>query len=59
MLSADLEVYHHSKDEDGGDEVQEVGQVLSVKGLSQGTHLVCAGCDQVEEGNDCSLKLRT
>ena len=34
-----LEVYDHTKDEDGGEQVHEVGQVLPVEGLSQGSHL--------------------
>lgn len=57
VLSANLEVYDHCKHKDGGDEVHKVGQVLSVEGLSQGTHLVCAGGQQMEESNDGSLKL--
>lgn len=52
-----LKVYHHSKDKDCGDEVHEVGQVLSVEGLSQSTHFVCPSGQQMEKRNDCSLKL--
>lgn len=51
-----LEVYHYSKDEYCGDEVHEVGQVLSVEGLSQSTHFVRASGQQVEKSNDRSFK---
>ena len=53
----DLEVYDYTKDEDSGEEVHEVGQVLAVEGLSQGAHLVCPCGQQVEESNDSPLKL--
>lgn len=52
-----LKVYHYSKDKYCSDEVHEVGQVLSVEGLSQSTHFVCPSRQQVEKRNDCSLKL--
>lgn len=54
--TAYLEVYHYSKDKYCGDEVHEVGQVLSVEGLSQSAHFVRAGGQQVEKSNDCALK---
>lgn len=57
VLPAHLEVYDHSEHKDGGDEVHEVGQVLSVEGLSQSTHFVCPSGQQMEKRNDCSLKL--
>lgn len=59
VLPAHLEVYDHSEHKDSGDEVHEVGQVLSVEGLSQGTHLVCAGGQEMEKSNDSPLKLST
>lgn len=59
MILAHLEVYDHCEHEDGGNEVHEVGQVLSVECFSQGTHLVRAGGQQMKESNDCSLKLST
>ncbi len=55
----DLEVYDHSKDEDCGDEVQEIGQVLSVEGLSQCSHFISTSGQQVEQSNNSSLKLST
>lgn len=58
-MAAHLEVYDHSEHEDGGDEVQDVRQVLSVEGFSQGAHLVCARGQEMEESDDGSLKLRT
>lgn len=56
---AHLEVYDYCKHKDGGDEVHEVRQVLSVEGLSQGAHLVRAGGQKMKESNDGSLKLST
>ena len=52
-----LEVNDNSKDEDGGHQVGQVGQVLSVEGLSQGADLILTGGQQVEEGNDGPLEL--
>lgn len=52
-----LEVYDYSKDEYGGNQIHEVGQVLPVEGLSQSTHFVCPGGQQMEKSDDCSLKL--
>lgn len=52
----DLEVNDDAKHEDGGQEVHQVGQVLSVEGLSQGPHLVVLGGQQMEESNNSSLK---
>lgn len=57
MMPAHLEVYDHCKNEDGGDEVHEIWQVLPVEGLSEGAHLICACGQQVKQGNDGSLKL--
>jgi len=55
--AAHLEVYDYSKDEYGGNQIQEVGQVLPVESLSQSAHFVCPGGQQMEESDDCSLKL--
>merc|ERR1719323_1635359 len=52
-----LEVYHHTKDENCGKEIHQVGQVLSVESLSQGSNFVLSCCQKMEEGNHCSLKL--
>lgn len=54
-----LKVYDYSEDKHGGDEVQEVGQVLPVEAFSQSSHFVCTSGQQMEQGNDCSLKLCT
>lgn len=45
-----LEVYDDRKDEHGGQQVHEVGQVLSVEGLAEGADLVGPSGEQVEEG---------
>ena len=52
-----LEVDDDGKDEDGGQQVHEVGQVLAVEGLAQGAHLVLARGQQVEQGDDGALEL--
>lgn len=57
MTVTNLKVYHYSKDKYSGDEVHKVGKVLSVEGLSQRTHFVSPRGQQMEESNDCSLKL--
>ena len=44
----DPEVDDDPKDEYRGAEVHQVGQVLAVEGLTQGTDLVLAGGEQVE-----------
>ena len=43
-----LEIDDNGKDEDGGNQVHEVGEVLAVECLSKGSDLVCAGGQQVE-----------
>ena len=52
-----LEVDHHEEDHGGTDEVGEVGEVLAVERLHDGLGLVLPGDDQVEKGNDGTLKL--
>ena len=51
-----LEVYNHTKDENSGEQVHQVGQVLSVESFSQGTNLVLSGGQQVEKSDHGSLK---
>lgn len=52
-----LEVYDHGEDEDGGNEVHEVGKVLPVEGLSQRTHFIGPSGQQVKQCDDGTLKL--
>ena len=52
-----LEVYDHTKDEDSGHEVHEVGQVLPVESLPQSPDLVLPGGEQMEQSNQSTLKL--
>ena len=52
-----LEVDNHSKDQDCGKEIGQVGQVLPVEGFPQSADLVLSSGQQVEESNDCSLEL--
>lgn len=47
-----LEIDDNSKDEDGGNQVHEVREILAVECLSKGSDLVCAGGQQVEQSND-------
>ena len=56
MLITYLEVDDYSKDEESREEAHQVGEVLSVKGLTQCAHLVVAGGQQMKESNDCSLE---
>mmetsp|Transcript_1225 Transcript_1225/g.1865 ORF Transcript_1225/g.1865 Transcript_1225/m.1865 type:complete len:403 (+) Transcript_1225:421-1629(+) len=52
-----LEVDNDNEDENGGEEVGQVGEVLTVKGLLESTELITAGDHEMEEGNDGSLEL--
>lgn len=52
-----LEVNNNAKHKDGGNEVGEIWQVLTIEGFTQTTHFICSGCQQMEEGNDSSFKL--
>lgn len=52
-----LEVDDNAKDENGGQQVHDVGEVLAVEGLLQGTGLVGAGEEQVEESDQGTLEL--
>jgi len=51
-----LEVDHGGKDDKGGEQIHDVGQVLSVKCLLESALLVWPGEQQVEQCNDCSLE---
>ena len=51
-----LEINDNSKHEDGSDQVHEIREVLAVEGLSEGSDLVCAGGQQVEQRNDGAFK---
>ena len=52
-----LEVNDDGEDEDGGEEVGEVGKVLAVDGLLDRADLVVARDEEVEEGDDGALEL--
>ena len=52
-----MEVYHHAEDKDGGEEIHQVGEVLSVEGLPEGPDLVLSGGQEVEQSNHRSLEL--
>lgn len=54
-----LKVDDDSKHEHGGDEVHEVGEVLPIEGLPQGSDFVRPGCQQVKQSYDRTFKLRT
>ena len=59
VLTSYLEIDDDGENEDCGQQVHEVGQVLSVECLTQGTHFVLSSGQQMEKGNDGTLKLRT
>ncbi len=52
-----LEVDDDAEDEDGGEQVGEVGQVLAVEGFFEGADFVVAGGEEVEEGDDGAFEL--
>jgi hypothetical protein len=52
-----LQVDDSSEDEESGQEVHDVGQVLAVECLVQGTLLVGPGQEKVEESDDGTLEL--
>lgn len=52
----DLEINDNSKDEDGGNQIHEVGEILTVKGLTKSSDFVCTSSQKMEQSNDGSLK---
>ena len=54
-----LEVYDDEEDGDSCHQVHQVGEVLSVESLTETPDFVSSGGEQVEESDDCSLKLGT
>ena len=54
-----LEIDDGGEDYKGGEEVHDVGEVLSVEGLLESSLLVGPGHEEVEEGNDGTLELGT
>lgn len=57
LNSETLEVDDGNKDHDGGQQVHDVGEVLSVEGLLESTLLVGPGHQEVEESDNSTLKL--
>ena len=56
-LNIYLEVDHYTEDEDGGEEIHQVGEVLPVEGLAEGPDLVLSGGEQVEQCDHGALEL--
>lgn len=54
-----LEVDDSTENDDGGDEVHDVGEVLAVESLLERNSLVGPGEEQVDKGNESTLELRT
>ncbi len=52
-----LEVYDHSKHEDGSHKVGKIGQILPIKGLPETTNLVSTCGQEMKESNNGSFKL--
>ena len=48
VYAESLEVYNHGKDQNGGHQVHQVGQVLAVESFAKSAHLVLASGQQVE-----------
>jgi hypothetical protein len=54
-----LEVDNHGEDNDGGDQVHAVGQVLPVEGLAKSELLVGPGDEKVDKADNGTLELGT
>lgn len=54
-----LEVDDSTENDDGGDQVHDVGEVLAVERLLERNSLVGPGEEQVDKGNESTLELRT
>ena len=54
-----LEIDHHCEDEDGGDQIHEVGEILAVEGLSKGSDLVSACGQQMEQCDDGTFEFHS
>ena len=52
-----LEVDDGGEDGDGSDEVHDVGELVSIESLLEGSRLVVPGEEEMEEGDDGSLEL--
>lgn len=57
--SESLEVHDNEENQHCSKEVGDIGEVLAVEGLTQSPYFVCPCYQQVEQGNDRSLKLCT
>jgi hypothetical protein len=53
-----LEVDNGGEDDEGSQQVHDIGKVLAVEGLAQSTLLVGPGEKEVEESDDCTLEFR-
>lgn len=51
-----LEVYYYSKNEDGGEQVHQVGQVLTVESLTESSDFVLSGGQEMEQGDYSSFE---
>ena len=49
--SESLEVNDHSEDQNGGQQVHQIGKILAVESFTQGTNFVLARSQQVEQRN--------
>lgn len=56
IIPTDLEINDNCKDKDGGNQIHEVGKILTVKGLTKSSDFVCASSQKMEQSNDGSLK---
>ena len=54
-----LKVDDNAKDENGGHQVGQVWQVLSVEGLTQSTNLIRSGSQEMKQRNDGTFELCT
>ena len=56
MVMEALEVDDNGKDQDGSKQIAQVWQVRAGKGLANSAEFIVAGGQEVEDGNDSSLK---
>lgn len=59
LYSETLQVHNGQEHEDGGQNLEHIGQVLSVECLQNGSSLVRSGAQKMEQGDHCTIKLGT
>lgn len=55
-MPTDLEINYNRKHEDGGNQIHEVREILTVKGLTKSSDFVCTSSQKMKQSNDGTLK---